>query len=90
VFEGSRTVQPNGDLVIRIWVLGREEPEVQFRGLIGGAADGQKTSVRLANIEVNIWNRSRCSVNGECWKVLADVVEEGVSNTPLDASVVMI
>jgi len=60
------TVQPDSNLVICVWVLGWEEPEVQFRGLVGGIADGQKTSVGLANVEVDVGDRSRSSVDSEC------------------------
>jgi hypothetical protein len=66
VSENSHTVQPDGNLVICIWVLGWEEPEVEFRGLIGGIADGQKTSVGLANVKVDVWDSSRGSVDSEC------------------------
>ena len=62
----DHTVQPDGDLVIRVWVLGWEEPEVQFRGLVGGIADRQKTRVGLANVEVDVGDRSRSSVDSEC------------------------
>jgi hypothetical protein len=62
----GRTVQPNGNLIICIWVLGWEKPEVQLRGLVGSFADWQKTSVRLANVEVDVRNCSGGSVDSEC------------------------
>ena len=53
---GWHTVQPDSDLIIRICVLAREEPEVQLRSLIGLVADRKETSVGLANVEVYIWD----------------------------------
>ena len=60
------TVQPDSDLVISIWVLRGEEPEVELGGLVGSLADGEETSVRLANVEVDIGNGACSAINGEC------------------------
>jgi hypothetical protein len=51
------SVQPNQDLITGEFVCRWDEPEVQL-GCIGLVRDGQQTGVRLANVEVNIGNRS--------------------------------
>ena len=62
---GGHTVQPDSNLLIRIRVLRREEPEVQLGGFVGLVADGEKTGVGLANVEVDVWDGAGCAVDRE-------------------------
>lgn len=48
------TIEPNSDLICGVGVGRREEPEEELASLVGCTTDGQKTGVRLANIEVDI------------------------------------
>jgi hypothetical protein len=49
-------VQPDGDLIGRVWVVGGEEPEEELILVGGVAVDGQCAGVRLANVEVDFGN----------------------------------
>jgi hypothetical protein len=62
---GWHTVQPDSNLLIRIRVLRREEPKVQLGGFVGLVADGEKTGVGLANVEVDVWDCAGCAVDRE-------------------------
>ena len=61
------TVQPNGNLVTSIFVLGREEPEVELFVFVGLVADGQKTRVGLINVEVDVWDGACGAIDGELY-----------------------
>lgn len=50
------SVQPDDDLVPSCLVVGREVPEVQRIFVRGIPVNGQGTRVRLANVEVNLWD----------------------------------
>ena len=57
--EGTATrasIEPDGDLLLRVGVGGGEEPEEKLASLIGVARDGKKTSIALTDIEVDIWD----------------------------------
>ena len=41
---------------MRVGVGGGEEPEEKLAGLIGVARDGEKASIALTDIEVDLWN----------------------------------
>ena len=57
------TVQPDGDLVARQWIVRGEEPEVQFARLVRSRGDGQKAGIGFTNIEVDV--RDRRAIDGE-------------------------
>lgn len=48
------TIEPNGNFFGGIHIGRREEPEEEFTSLVGGTGDGKESSIRLANIKVNI------------------------------------
>jgi hypothetical protein len=67
---GWHTVQPDGNLIICILVLGRKEPEVQFGGFVGLVADGEETSVGLANVEVHVWDSAGGAIDRKSYLML--------------------
>ena len=56
-------VQPNENLLLRGWIGRREEPEEQLVLVRRVAADGQEAGIRLAHVEVDIWDS--LSIDGE-------------------------
>lgn len=63
------TIQPNGNLITCVLILGREEPKVELLVFIGLVADGQKTRVGLANVEVDVWDGACGAVDGEFYSL---------------------
>lgn len=55
------SIQPDDDLIRGIWVCRREEPEEKLRSVLR-ARDRQEAGVRLADVEVNI--RDRTTIDG--------------------------
>lgn len=56
-------IQPDGNLISSILVRARKEPEVKLIRLVCLVADGQQTGVALANVEVDLGDGSRRTVN---------------------------
>jgi hypothetical protein len=70
-------IEPNGDLLLRIRVGGREEPEEELARLIGVARDRQKTSVALSNVERNVGESG--AVHDELLGAIVEVVVSTLS-----------
>ena len=73
--EGTATrasIEPDGDLLLRVGVGGGEEPEEKLAGLIGVARDGEKASIALTDIEVDIWDGG--TVDDELLSCIVEVV----------------
>ena len=60
------TIEPNKDLIAGKGILRWEEPEVQLVLLVCILRNGQKPSVRFANVKGDIWNRG--AIDNEFWE----------------------
>ena len=57
-------VEPDQDFFTSRWIRRWEEPEIQLAS-IGRAGDGNQTGVRLANVKIDVRNRS--AIDGVLW-----------------------
>jgi hypothetical protein len=73
------TVQPDHNLLFCFRLSGREEPEEKLASLVGVIRDGQKSSVRLADIEGDLGKAS--TVHG---KRLCLIRRKEAGSTPLN------
>ena len=71
----SPEILTNRDLLLRRGVLRREEPEKQLVGVVLILADGQQTSVGLADVEVHVWEGG--SIDREFYYMPQSVIESG-------------
>jgi hypothetical protein len=55
-FTASSRCLPDGNFLWAVLPSRGEEPKEELASLIRSIRDGQKTSVRLANVEGNLWN----------------------------------
>ena len=66
--DGTTYIQPDGDFVFAIIILGREVPEVQLRGVLL-VRNGKQARIRLADVKVNI--RDRRAIDNEFYEFSA-------------------
>jgi hypothetical protein len=69
LFDSTRAVHTNGDLLLRKRVLGREEPEEQLIGVLGVRTDGEETGIGFPNVEIHI--RQRTPIDGEFYTAVS-------------------